>query len=215
MNQQEEKMLLEFLDQMGKVISEMFGPNCEVCISDLDSPDESVISIYNGHVTGRSIGSTFTEESKYLVGQTKEGVYLNYKKLLKKSSKKLKSSTIVKKLGSKNIAFCINYDCVELEKLQFYLDQFLSMENDEDDLEIFEMANSLPINEIIRGSQKLVKKPAQEYTKEDRLIIIEDLLNKGVLQIQKSVPLIAKALGVSRYTIYNYINEIRELRHEE
>ncbi|AEE92353.1 YheO-like domain-containing protein [Tepidanaerobacter acetatoxydans Re1] len=210
MDKEHEKELLDFLDKLGKVISEMFGPNCEVCISDLDYPDKAVISIHNGHVTGRDIGSPLNEESKYRIEQAKEGTYINYKKVLKKNSKLLKSSTIVKKIGSKTLSFCINYDCTKLEKLHYYLDQFLSMEEEEDDLEIFELVTPLPINDIIQESLKLIKKPVQEYTKEDRIAVISDLLSKGVLQIQKSVPKIAKALGVSRYTVYNYINELRE-----
>lgn len=212
MNKREEKELLDFLDTLAKVISEMFGPNCEVCISDLAHPENAVISIYNGHVTGRTIGSPLNEEAKYRIEKVKEGTYINYKKVIKKNAKQLKSSTIVKKIGSKSIAFCINYDCADLQKLKYYLDQFLTVEDEEDNLNIFDLANSFSLNEIIRKSLNLVKKPVEEFTKEDRLIVLEDLLNKGVLQIQKSIPQIAKALGVSRYTIYNYINELKEMK---
>ena len=98
----------------------------------------------------------------------------------------------------------------ELEKLQYFLEQFLSVEDEEDDLEIFEFANAQPLNDIIKKSLNLVKKPVQDFTKEDRLVVINDLLSKGAVQFQKSIPKIAKALGVSRYTVYNYINELRE-----
>lgn len=211
MNKLEEKELLNFLDTLARVISEMFGPNCEVCISDLEHPDKAVISIYNGHVTGRTIGSPLNEESKYRIEKVKEGTYINYKKV--KNAKQLKSSTIVKKIGSKSFAFCINYDCAEIQKLQYYLDQFLTVEDEEDNLNIFEFANSLSFNDIIKKSLNLVKKPVEEFTKKDRLTVIEDLLNKGVLRIQKSIPQVAKTLGVSRYTIYNYINELKEMRN--
>ena len=32
---------------------------------------------------------------------------------------------------------------------------------------------------------------------------------EGDFQVKRAVPLIAKRLGVSRYTVYNYLNEVR------
>ena len=46
------------LDQMAKGIAEMFGSNCETVIHDLADPLHPVLAIYNGHVSGRSVGST-------------------------------------------------------------------------------------------------------------------------------------------------------------
>ena len=48
--------------------------------------------------------------------------------------------------------------------------------------------------------------------KSDRITLIRNLKNAGVFKIQKSVPYIAEQLGVSRYTIYNYLNEIQDER---
>lgn len=43
--------------------------------------------------------------------------------------------------------------------------------------------------------------------------VVRDLDKRGILQIQNSVRLIADALGVSRYSIYNYIKEVRKEDH--
>ena len=40
---------LSYLDAMAMIISEMFGSNCEVVISDLDDPEKSILSIYNSY----------------------------------------------------------------------------------------------------------------------------------------------------------------------
>ena len=46
------------LDRMAKGIAEMFGSNCETVIHDLSDPLHPVLAIYNGHVSGREVGST-------------------------------------------------------------------------------------------------------------------------------------------------------------
>ena len=44
------------LDRMAKGIAEMFGSNCETVINDLADPLHPVLAIYNGHVSGRTVG---------------------------------------------------------------------------------------------------------------------------------------------------------------
>ena len=46
------------LDRMAKGIAEMFGTNCETVINDLADPLHPVLAIYNGHISGRTVGST-------------------------------------------------------------------------------------------------------------------------------------------------------------
>ena len=48
----------DMLDRMAKGIAEMFGSNCETVINDLTDPLHPILAIYNGHVSGRSVGST-------------------------------------------------------------------------------------------------------------------------------------------------------------
>ena len=46
--------------------------------------------------------------------------------------------------------------------------------------------------------------------KNDRITLIRNLTHAGVFKRQKSGPYVAEQLGVSRYTIYNYLNEIQD-----
>lgn len=38
--------------------------------------------------------------------------------------------------------------------------------------------------------------------------IVSKLNTQGIFRFQKSVTTVARRLGISRYTIYNYLNEI-------
>ena len=181
---------LSYLDAMAMIISEMFGSNCEVVISDLDDPENSILSIYNGQVTGRKPGDPLTTRSEELIERSKGGYNINYKKANKRIKKEIKSSTIVTSAFGRNISFCINYDCDDLTVLHSHLKKFLSMGD-----------------ELEKMNKKIVG-----MNKSDRITLIRNLKNAGVFKIQKSVPYIAEQLGVSRYTIYNYLNEIQDER---
>ena len=46
--------------------------------------------------------------------------------------------------------------------------------------------------------------------KDDKAAVVRYLDKKGVFLIKKSVERVADFLGVSRFTIYNYLNEAQE-----
>ena len=48
----------------------------------------------------------------------------------------------------------------------------------------------------------------------DRLAIVRDLQAGGFFALRESVETAARALGVTRFTIYNYLNEIGAERPE-
>lgn len=206
----DEQFVLELINQIGEAIALMFGPNCEICISDLDNLDHAVLYIYNGHITGRKVGSPLIEEAKLRVQNTDDNVHINYKKTLKKNGPSLKSSTIVKKIGSRHIAFCINYDCTDIENIQYNLMQFLRTSSNQENLDILGINTPSALAPIIESSIQNLHKPIKDFKKADRLAVVRDLDKKGILHIQNSVRLIADALNVSRYSIYNYIKEVRE-----
>lgn len=200
---------LVFLDTLAIIISEMFGQHCEVVISDLDNPDESILSIYNGEVTGRKVGDPLTTRSEELIERSKGGFNINYKKANKRIKKEIKSSTIVTKAFGKNISFCINYDCDDLTSIHVVLKKFLSMgEQAYDEFDVFD--NGKLVEQKFDMELEKINKSIVSMNKNDRLNLIKNLKTSGVFNIQKSVPYIAERLGVSRYTIYNYLNEIQK-----
>ena len=48
----------EFLDRTARGIAETFGSSCETLVHDMSIPTHPILSIYNSHVSGRSVGST-------------------------------------------------------------------------------------------------------------------------------------------------------------
>ncbi len=203
--------LLPFLDALAQVIAQMFGPKCEVAISDIDEDQSSVLAIYNGDVTGRQIGSPLDAGSRERLRQTGESAGLNYrinyKKNLQRSDKAIKSSTLLVNAGGRRLSFCINYDCTLMEGLQFQLKSFLSMVEDRFD-PADAQPQSLQVGSLIDKEIDRLHKPVSQLSKKDRLALIMTLKQAGLFEMRNCVPELATRLGVSRYTIYNYLKQL-------
>lgn len=196
---------LSFMNALARLISQMFGAKCEVAISDLEDTEHSVLFIYNGDVTGREVGAPLTSDSKRRLKEKDNLYHSNYSKNIPRLSKEVKSSTIVVEAFGHLVSFCINVDCSELSAIQFMLNSFLSM--DEDHYDVQETPEKHPplINSIIEEELKQFKKPVKKLNKKERLSIISNLQKKEIFQMQKSVPIVAEYLCISRYTVYNYL----------
>jgi len=85
--------------------------------------------------------------------------------------------------------------------------EFLTLTSPSDE-EIDFSSDDVIANSIHEGIVK-IGKPIHLLNKSDRLKIIEMLNEKGILKMQKSVPKVASYLGISRFTVYNYLKELK------
>ena len=44
-----------------KFIASMMGENCEVLLHDVRNPENSIVAIENGHISGRRVGGVLTD----------------------------------------------------------------------------------------------------------------------------------------------------------
>jgi predicted transcriptional regulator YheO len=170
------------------------------------------LAIFNGHISGRKVGDPLIPQALERIRNSADGYYINRSEDGGKGEKLIKASTISTRIGGRNIAFCINYDYTHLETLKHSLDEFLSMQSDKDIDE--DLPYSQHIEESVREAIKRVHKPVRLMNKKERLQVIAHLEKRGILKIQKSVQTIARYLGISRYTVYNYLNELRTEKME-
>ena len=196
-------------------IANTFGKNCEAVLHDIKNPQNSIIAITNGHVSGRSIGGPLSE---YGLGALKKANFndniINY---MKKTSdgRVLKSSLLyIKDEQGEVIGFlCINYDISEILIVNNILDSFVDI-NKEDSTDISQEesfgSNIYDVlSNITDKTLDSIGKPVAYMSKEEKVNIVEILNNKGVFLVKGAVDYIAKILCVSRYTIYNYLDEIK------
>lgn len=204
-----------------KTIAEMFGKNCEVVLHDFATPQNSIIAIENGHVTGRKIGDSITDlalaswqEGGF--GNNREDKILNYKTKTK-DGRILKSSSVFIKDGKNNIVgcFCVNYDMTGHFMFEKIINEFSTINNlNEGKEETFIKDVSEILDNIINKAIQEIRKPVALMQKEDNLRVVRIVDEKGGFMIKGAIDRVAHKLNVSRFTIYNYLDEIKIIKIE-
>ncbi len=213
-------MLTEFtfniLRQIAHGTAVQFGSDCEVVIHDLslDSIENSIVFIENGHITARKKGDG---PSRIVLDTLKAGDVRHLQDKLAyltrtHDGKILKSSTmfIRDENGQISAIFAINFDITNLVVLDGSLRSLTSTGDDE--IGASREPEEIPINindlldELIAQSIKLVGKPVALMTKDDKIRAIQFLDQSGAFLITKSGDKISKQFGISKYTMYSYID---------
>ena len=209
-----EASTLQFLFQLAKGIASQFGPNCEVVVHDLTSNDEdnSIVAIENGQVTGRKVGDGPSHAVLEALRTERENVPDHLSYLTKtKDGKILKSSTIyIRDDDGKAIGvFAINYDITLMLAMEDMLRQFTATEMPNMEPERISRNVSDLLDELIDQSVAIVGKPVALMTKEDKVRAIHFLNDTGAFLITKSGDKVCKFFGISKYTLYSYIDEAK------
>ena len=199
----------EFLDRAARGIAEMFGSSCETLVHDMGVPSHPILSIYNGHVSGRTVGSTLdilgTDRELEPEARTSDQVNLY---ATTPSGAQIKSSTFHLIGEDYNLALGINFDYTSL----VYANRILvDLMNAEADLQsAMWQGGDSRLADIFDECIAAVGKPVSSLTKKDRMKVIALLDQKNAFSFRKSVPFVSKRLQVSRYTVYKYLGELAE-----
>ena len=207
--------VLQFMLQLAKGLARQFGPNCEVVVHDLDSndPNSSIVAIENGHVTGRKVGDGPSRVVLEALRSGRENLTDHLSYLTRtKDGKILKSSTIyVRDDDGEAIGiFAINYDITLMLAMEENLKQFTATDQDQREPERISRNVGDLLDELIEQSVKIVGKPVALMTKEDKVKAIQFLNETGAFLITKSGDKVCRFFGISKYTLYSYIDEAKE-----
>ena len=66
------------------------------------------------------------------------------------------------------------------------------------------------LDELLEHSVRLVGKPTAMMSKDDKIRAIRFLDDNGAFLITKSGPKVCQYFGISTYTLYSYLDEIRK-----
>ena len=207
---------LEFCLQLAKGVARQFGPNCEVVVHDLESvdPEHSIVAIENGHVSGRSLGDgpshvvlealrdkrQVPEDRLAYLTKTEDG------KILKSSTLYLRDDD-----GRAIGIFAINYDITLMLAMEGALRSFTQTQDTDTHAEPEPIVRNVTdlLDELIEQSVALVGKPVALMTKEDKVRAIQFLNETGAFLITKSGQKVCKYFGISKYTLYSYMDEAK------
>ena len=194
-------------------IANVFGSNCEVVLHSLEDSSHSVVKIANSHVTGRKVGSPLTDFLAEILKRAdsleEDVIGCYYNKL--DDGRLLKSvSVLLRNTKGKPIGFlCINIDLSA--PLLDFLTGFLPMrgESSKNIIEHF----PITIKELISRTLEMVIADVSNRREippsEKNKLITQELYKRGLFNVKGAIDLVAKEMGVSRYTIYNYIREAK------
>ncbi len=203
----------EFLDRTARGIAETFGSSCETLVQDMDLPSHPILSIYNGQVSGREVGSTVD-----ILGSNREmdadALKTDFVNLYATtpSGQQIKSSTFHLMSEDYNLALGINYDFSSLVYANRILVDLMSA--DADLQSAMWRGGDDRLGEIFDECLSAIGKPVNALNKADRMKMIALLDQKAAFSFRKSVPYVSQRLGVSRYTVYKYLNEYATRKEE-
>ena len=200
---------------MAAGIAAQFGSNCEVVVHDLSRhPDHSIVEIVNGHVTGRKVGDGASHVVIEQL-QTNDPEPKDHLCYLTKTpdGKILKSSTVYirNSKGKVSAIFSINYDISKLLMVESAVRDLISTGEETQQTEPEKIVNINDLlDDLIEQSVALVGKPVALMNKDDKVKAIRFLNQNGAFLVTKSSDKIAKYFGISKYTLYSYIDTKQE-----
>ena len=203
---------IEFCKQLAKGVARQFGSNCEVVVHDLcaENPEHSVVVIENGHVTGRRLGDGPSHVVWEALKADPDSLEDRLSYLTRtEDGKLLKSSTMyVRNDEGKPIGiFAINYDITMMKLMEDTIQEFTRTDaNAQEPQTITHNVNDL-LEELIKQSAQLVGKPVALMTKDDKIKAIRFLNESGAFTIMKAGQRVCNFFGISKYTLYSYIDE--------
>ncbi len=205
--------VLDFLKRTAEAIAITFGPTCETLVHDMTKSGRPILAIFNSHISGRTIGSTAdiygdeVYQESYATNFRIGGDVINAH-VFTHTGRHVKSTTILFKGTDFYYGLGFNFDYTAVHNA---MDTLYGLTRVDDDMtKALAAENSSQLDEIFNECMTLLGKPACDMRKRDRLQLIALLMQKKAFRYQKAITYVADQLGVSRYTVYNYIHEVEE-----
>lgn len=207
MSKIDDKHLLMQLDIIAKGLSETFSPFCEIVVHDLGNHEHAILAIHN-NLSGREIGDPATELGiARILSSEFPNIIANYANQFT-DGRPVKSTSIGIKGNDGNYiaALCINIDLTLFQGMQNMINNFTQVNQNS----IIENLNSNGQDSI----KHYIDHYASAHATTPRLLkanerkeVIIQLKQKGLLDIKKSMEIVAQYLGISRASAYLYAKE--------
>lgn len=207
------KQILEPYIPVANMLAQMFAPDCEVVLHDLEDPTHSVVYVA-GAVTGRAVGDSFDQlVRQVLLSDKLQGDYVANYDFTASNGKLIRSSTVLIKNreGKLEGALCVNLDTTRISEQIAFLQRFLPQQPSEPPVP------EQPAEHVAVMIENLMDKimgqgaPGQ-LSREERVEKVRFMDSKGIFLMKGSIERAAEKLGVNKVTIYSYLDEIRGKR---
>lgn len=225
----------ELFNKIMTLLEQHLGPKCEVVLHDLTRDyGSTIVDIRHGHITNRKIGDSGSNLGlEVLRGTQHDGDRFNYITHTR-DNKILRSSSVYIRGGNDRVigAICVNLDITQSLQCEEFLHQLNQFPLEEVKRDAEPQKNeekgepAPPVQEIFVNSvQELLDylideayaqtgKAVSRMLRADKLQFIRFLDQKGAFLITRSGDAVCDFLGISKYTLYRYLEIAREAGDE-
>ncbi|QIS17235.1 helix-turn-helix transcriptional regulator [Nocardia terpenica] len=201
------------------VLEQVVGPlsqalRAEVVLHDLTHLPDSVHAIAGG-LTGRKVGAPATDLLLRHVHSGASEHLLDYPTELPHGRRGRSSTIIVRSPGGgvPVAALCLNMDVTDLVEAHRLLGALVSGNAGEqaaDRRESFPRSVGDLIERLITEAVADTGVPVALMKKRHKIQVVSRLRERGVFAVKDAIETVAEALGVTRFTIYNYLNQLED-----
>jgi predicted transcriptional regulator YheO len=218
--------LIQVFSRLVEPIGRALPTSSEVVLHDLSLLPNSIVAVF-GDVTGRRVGDPSTD---LLLEQAVAGFErhdLNYETVLPDGRRMRSSTMIIRDVADNPVAaLCINTDVSAWSAVKAIVDAMVSpgpdLPTDPERERSTAAVPHAPQKEVfVRDVDELasylisttigdVGIPVSQMKKEHKVEVVRQLKQRGLFLLREAVEMIAESLEVSRFTIYNYVNELAD-----
>eukprot|EP00831_Metopus_contortus_P080383 TRINITY_DN8218_c0_g2_i1.p1 TRINITY_DN8218_c0_g2~~TRINITY_DN8218_c0_g2_i1.p1 ORF type:complete len:388 (-),score=88.21 TRINITY_DN8218_c0_g2_i1:134-1297(-) len=194
-------------------IARLMGKNVEVVVHDFSDLSSSLVHVA-GSVTNRQVGAPITDLIYKRIKEHSHDVEdIHGYKTLSHNGRILKSSTMFLRTSANKVVgcLCVNSDITELLNAKALLDDLTGFDESDDGIRGERFASSFneTLGSLIDEAVAQAGKQPATMDKVARLNLLRTLDVQEVFLFKGAVNQVARVFGVSRYTIYNDLKEIR------
>ncbi len=209
----DQKCLLQNLQHLADAVVAMFGKNCEACVHDLTALPASLVYI-RGHVTRRKPGAPATDLLLRMINpDLSKGEETRNYKTISGDGKSLKSTTTLFRdaAGRPVAAFCINFDTTEFFNASQALIPFINLPENSAPFsaETFAHSTRETVEALLYQAATEIGKHPSTMNINERSRFVAILEGNRIFQFKGAVEQVARMMGVTRFTIYNYLKKVR------
>lgn len=210
------------LESVVTLLGGMLGDNVEVVLHDLTTPSKSTVAIAHGHISGRTKGDPILAGPKGDVGFAtarldadasgeQNSIVADYRTVTK-TGVVLSSATAIFRdaSGTPFAALCLNSDLTVAHMAHAWLSTLLGKKPKPKDAQREPVRMAGMMEEIISNALNTSCKPVSMLSKEERLSAVASMQSRGLFIVRGGASRAAEALGVTRFTIYNYLDELKQ-----
>jgi predicted transcriptional regulator YheO len=219
-----DETLLKHFEKLVQMLQGQFGESCQILLYRIDKNLEaSSLVAVSGALTPARAGDPLPD---FLARRITERGGRDEYGFINKAfpGMVLRTSVLFITGRSKKIigCFCIHHNIVHIQMLVSFLEEFVrpgALEDENEPAEARRSGGKTYSAADIQGFmdsivsefaiERLGKNSFTAMEKNDKVALIAELDSRGIFLVKGAVNLVAKRLNISKFSVYNYLDEIR------